>query len=159
MHIRQLQQTEVSAALVLAMRVFMRFEAPDYSEQGIQSFYDTIYHPDYVVSIQCYGAFDESQLVGILATRNQGTHITLFFVEETYHQQGIGRKLFEAAKANAVGKVITVNSSPYAVKVYRRLGFMPTKGEQQVQGIRYTPMEYRPIRTQQEDHSKPTLLR
>ena len=60
MHIRQLQQTEVSAALVLAMRVFMRFEAPDYSEQGIQSFYDTIYHPDYVVSIQCYGAFDES---------------------------------------------------------------------------------------------------
>ena len=37
---------------------------------------------------------------------------------------------------------ITVNSSPYAVEVYRHLGFTPTGGEQNIDGLRFTPMKY-----------------
>ncbi|ENY8640112.1 TPA: GNAT family N-acetyltransferase [Clostridioides difficile] len=36
---------------------------------------------------------------------------------------------------------ITVNSSPYAVEVYHKLGFKDTAVEQIVDGIRFTPMK------------------
>lgn len=41
-------------------------------------------------------------------------------------QKGIGRRLFELVKADNTTASITVNSSPYAVEVYRYLGFTPT---------------------------------
>ena len=37
---------------------------------------------------------------------------------------------------------ITVNSSPYAVLVYRKLGFVETDTEQLADGMRYTPMKF-----------------
>ena len=37
---------------------------------------------------------------------------------------------------------ITVNSSPYAVPVYRKLGFVETDTEQLADGMRYTPMKF-----------------
>ena len=37
---------------------------------------------------------------------------------------------------------ITVNSSPYAVEIYRRLGFTATDAERVTDGIRFTPMTY-----------------
>ena len=39
-------------------------------------------------------------------------------------------------------QVFTVHSSPYAVEVYRHLGFVPTDEEQTVDGLRFTPMQY-----------------
>lgn len=81
-------------------------------------------------------------MAGIIATRNNGNHIALFFVNSKYHRQGIGRKLFEVVVQNSTGEKITVNSSPYAVKVYKKLGFVPDSEEQIVDGIRFTPMTY-----------------
>ena len=37
---------------------------------------------------------------------------------------------------------MTVNSSPYAVKIYRALGFVEVDTEQISDGIRYIPMTY-----------------
>lgn len=37
---------------------------------------------------------------------------------------------------------ITVNSSPYAVPVYHKLGFVDMDVEQISDGMRYTPMKY-----------------
>jgi len=37
--------------------------------------------------------------------------------------------------------VMTVNSSPYAVDIYRRLGFHAISEEQLTDGIRFTPMK------------------
>ena len=141
MHIRQLQQTELSAALVLAMRVFMRFEAPDYSAQGVESFRRTIADPAFAGRIRCYGAFEGDTAVGMIATRSGGSHIALFFVEEACQRRGIGRQLFAAVLAEAPDEAITVNASPYAVPVYERLGFVALKEEQRTDGIRYTPMQ------------------
>lgn len=42
-----------------------------------------------------YGAFKGAAFVGIIATRNNGEHITLFFVAGKCHKLGIGRKLFD----------------------------------------------------------------
>jgi len=139
---RKLLLKEYDMALNLAWRVFERFEAPEYSDEGVENFRKTIQEPSFSERICCYGAFDENQLVGMLATRNEGAHIALFFVEEAYHRRGIGRDMFALALSASKTDAITVNSSPFAVQVYRQLGFVETKPEQLLDGIRFTPMIY-----------------
>lgn len=86
-----------------------------------------------------------AQLAGVIATRG-ADHISLLFVRKENHRQGIARTLFdrvvmECRDQNGVNR-ITVNSSPYAVEVYHRLGFVDTDTEKTINGIRFTPMEY-----------------
>ena len=88
-----------------------------------------------------YGAFHGGELVGVLAMRKP-QHISLFFVKEVWHRQGVGRLLFDAMRRDYADQVFTVNSSSYAVEVYRHLGFVPTNTEQLTNGIRYTPMRF-----------------
>ena len=140
MEIRELAKEEYRAALELAWEVFGEFEAPDYTPQGTDAFYASIHDPAYLARLRIYGAFDGDALIGILATRNGGAHIALFFVRGTYHRQGVGEQLFfRACRENTTGQM-TVNSSPYAVEVYRRLGFCERDAEQTTDGIRYTSM-------------------
>ena len=97
----------------------MEYEAPDYSGEGVETFKRTaIYNKEYIDSITIYGAFENRKLLGIIATRNEGNHIALFFVEGQYHRQGIGRKLFQEVLEHSRSNEITVNSSPYAKEVY-----------------------------------------
>ena len=142
MEIRFLASEETAEALALAWRVFMRFEAPDYSAEGVESFRRTIGDAGFTARIRFYGAFKGGTLIGMIATRSEGSHTALFFVEEAYHRQGIGRRLFEAILPDVPGEAVTVNASPYAVPVYRRLGFAALNEEQVTDGIRYTPMLY-----------------
>ena len=79
----------------------------------------------------------------MIATRKNGTHIALFFVNGAHHRRGIGKRLFQAALSDCPADRMTVNSSPYAVPVYHRLGFSDISAEQTVSGIRFTPMEYK----------------
>ena len=46
----------------------------------------------------------------LLAKRNNGDHIALFFVDDRFHRKGIGRRLFETALNNCFSKEITGNS-------------------------------------------------
>ncbi|MCE5343642.1 MAG: GNAT family N-acetyltransferase [Eubacteriales bacterium] len=133
---------EYSMALELAWQVFERFEAPEYSEEGIENFAKTIRDPAFLALLCYYGAFEDNKLVGMLATRSEGAHIALFFVREAYHRRGVGRSLFTLMLSDAKADTITVNSSPYAVAVYNRLGFVAAMPEQVRDGIRYTPMVY-----------------
>ncbi len=132
-----------NSALSLVWDVFLEFEAPDYSENGITEFYKSIHNEAYLQQLCVYGAYLNDILAGVTATRKGGTHIALFFVDGKYHRQGIGRKLFEEAKSNCNSEKMTVHSSPYAVPIYEKLGFYRTDPEQVVNGIRFTPMELR----------------
>ena len=138
--IRELKQCEQDEGIHLAWTVFEKFEAPEYSKEGIDTFYQCLHDQEFVEKLRFYGAFEDGNMVGVLATRSKGNHIALFFVDEKYQKKGIGKKLFEkACKENKTGKM-TVNSSPYAVEVYHHLGFVDTDVEQTDDGIRYTPM-------------------
>jgi GNAT superfamily N-acetyltransferase len=69
------------------------------------------------------------------------------FVKKKYQHKGIARKLFnelkiELIKNNPNSEVITVNSSPFAVKIYEKLGFVTTDKEQLQDGLCFTPMKY-----------------
>lgn len=143
MKIKKLSHGKLKDALPFVWNVFLRYEAVNYPEAGRQAFWDAIYSKEYLNTLTAYGAFDNKVLTGIIATRNEGTHVALFFVDGKHHRKGIGKSLWNAVLADNTSPVITVHSSLYAVPVYEKLGFAVTGEMQEDRGIRYVPMEYR----------------
>lgn len=144
MEIKRLRSAILSDALNLVWRVFLDFEAPDYSEQGIESFRtfiqaNSIQELMNKGELKFWGAYMGEMLAGVIAVKNQ-THVSLLFVDPTFHRQGTATALFKEAFA-ACSESITVNSSPYALAFYKRLGFMDQTAEQTVDGIRFIPMK------------------
>ena len=139
--VRRLTKEEITVALELCWRVFLEFEAPEYSQEGIDHFRTSLEDQERIRKLTFYGAFDGDKLVGTLCMRAP-QHIGGFFVDAAYHRRGIGRRLFEAMRQDYAKQEFTVNSSPYAVEVYRHLGFVPTGEEQIVDGLRFTPMQF-----------------
>ncbi|MEA4973280.1 hypothetical protein SDC9_62113 [bioreactor metagenome] len=140
MDFKTLSDTEVKSALELAWDVFQKYEAPDYSEEGMNTFHGCLKDADFTSMLKCYGAFDGTKIVGMIATRSEGTHIALFFVNGSYHKHGIGKKLFSMACADNKSGTFTVNSSPYATEVYHHLGFIDTDTQKVQDGLIFTPM-------------------
>ena len=140
--IRRLHETEIPAAIDLIWTVFLEYEAPEYPEEGVRTFRANLDDSEKIRNLKFYGAFDGETLVGIICVR-QPQHIGGFFVRGDYHRRGIGRALFETMARDCEKQEFTVNSSPYAVEVYRHLGFTATDSEQLEDGIRFTPMIYR----------------
>ncbi|WP_313527784.1 GNAT family N-acetyltransferase [Anaerotignum sp.] len=143
MEILPINNQNLNDVINLVTHVFMKFEAPDYSEEGVKAFFDTaLNNQEFMSQLAIWGAYIDKELVGIIATRNKGNHIALFFVDGKHHGQGIGRRLFETVLRNSSSHEVTVNSSPYAKEVYHCLGFEDTDVEQVVTGIRFIPMIY-----------------
>lgn len=150
MIIVKLKKNEIKNALELVWTVFQEFEAPDYSQQGIEEFrkfisYDSMIKQFETEEIFFWGCKVNHELTGIIATRGMN-HICLLFVKKEFHRKGIAKRLFNIVleKCKSVNSIytITVNSSPYAVEVYHRLGFVDIEKEQTVNGMRFTPMIY-----------------
>lgn len=139
--IRRLSEEEKPSALALIWEVFLKFEAPEYSPEGTEFFRSILDDKEYISEREFIGAFDGEKLVGVISM-GRSPHINFFFAREGYHRRGIGRRLFETAVKSRPEKCITVNASPYAVPVYRRLGFVPTDKMQETKEIKFLPMEY-----------------
>jgi len=147
--IRKLGKEDIIPAMDMVWKVFLEFIAPDYAQEGIDEFKRFI-DPDFIADkiasdeFKLWGAFDNEKPVGIVAV-GPPLRIALLSVDKQYHRQGIARKLFETALSEKTiiqgHSKITVNASPYAADIYRRLGFNPTDTEQTVNGLRFTPME------------------
>lgn len=143
MDYRELGKADRPAALDLVWRVFLRDVAPGDTQEGIDEFYNSIHDESYLRLLRIYGAVEDGTMRGVIATRNNDTHIVLFFVDGDCQGQGIGRELFAlVAGRNDISR-LTVHASPQALPVYRRLGFRETAPQQEANGLRYTPMEYR----------------
>jgi GNAT superfamily N-acetyltransferase len=140
---------DAPACFDLVKRVFDACVAPDYSEEGVASYYDFI-TPQYVQNWRqsnriCFVAKDGTKIVGIIDVRD-GYHITIFFVDVECQKKGIGRGLLDKAVAacrrcSPVPKVIEVHSSPFAVDIYLKMGFVKKDVEREINGIRFTTME------------------
>lgn len=147
METRELKREEIEPAMALVWQVFSEFEAPEYSAEGVETFRAFI-QPEEISALldagelRIWGAYAEGSMRGVLAEKGTG-HICLFFVLKEFHGQGIGRALFDCYLAvcrRVQVQYMTVNSSPYAVPIYRKLGFSDTAPEQLTNGIRYIPM-------------------
>jgi len=128
----------------LVRDVFMEYEAPDYSDEGIEEFLRFL-EPNEIAEkleeekMKIWVCSFGSEIVGMIAAMEN--HINLLFVSGKHHRKGIARKLLKIMTDFYKPAEITVNSSPYAIEAYRRLGFNETDSEQVVSGIRYTPMK------------------
>ena len=142
MTVEKLGPERIEDALRLIWETFLQFVAPDYSEEGVRAFRDFIEDRETVESLEFFGAYEGGELAGALAVSEGRRHICCFFVDARFHRQGIGRKLWEFLLANSVHGEFTVHSSPYAVPVYHKLGFVDMDVEQIADGIRFTPMRY-----------------
>lgn len=140
MEIRKVLKEEMEAALDLVWRVFLEYEAPNYSEEGIKEFKRSIDDLSWIEERDFYGAYEDNKILGVIATKDF-SHIALFFVDGKYHKQGIGRKLYNKVEALNDKAFFTVNSSPYAHEVYKHLGFIDTDVEQCVSGLKFYPMK------------------
>lgn len=141
--IKELNKEELVNALPLVWRVFCEYEAVNYPEAGKNAFWEAIHSEDYLNMLSAYGAFEENVLVGIIATRSEGSHIALFFVDGNYQNKGIGRGLWNEVVNNSFAKEITVHSSIYAKDIYRKLGFIQNGDLCNDDGIQYIPMVYK----------------
>ncbi|MGN1132149.1 MAG: GNAT family N-acetyltransferase [Ruminococcus sp.] len=145
MKIKLLNRKKLYNALPLVWKVFCDYEAVNYPESGKQIFWDSIHSEEYLDSLTAYGAYENRELLGIIATRNSGRHIALFFVDGNHHRQGIGKKLWNTVLSENTSQVITVHSSMYAVPIYEKLGFSVTDDIKNDKGIQYVPMEYKMV--------------
>lgn len=136
-------------ALDLIWRTFLQFEAPDYTEEGVRSFADFLRKAGQMPDLECAGAFLGEELVGVIATREEGSHICLLFVEAAYQRRGIGRRLWRYVWERTDQSRITVHAAPYAVAFYERIGFRALGNERITDGIRYTPMAYTEARREE----------
>lgn len=151
--IRKITCDEVEAAMDLALEVFMQFEAPEYHPSGVDTFKkDIVQNPEYLENARrgvcpIYAAFDGDKMVALIGMRSNKKHINLVFTKKEYHRKGIAKAIFnylldDVLKENPVLDELTLNSSPYGLPFYLAIGFVPLSEEQEINGIRFTPMKY-----------------
>lgn len=147
--IKKVDFNEIEQALSLVMDVFMEFDAPDYGEEGVETFRTNIIESkDFKNCFKTgeqvmFGAFIDNKIIGIISISCRN-HISLLFVDKKYHKMGIATKLFNSLTKELglkKGDKIKLNSSPYAIEFYSRIGFVSTDTCKTKDGISYTPME------------------
>ena len=150
--IRRLRPEELDAALKLAWDTYLRFEAPDYGPEGVETFRKDIVENEAFHAAclsgenRMWGAFDGGKLVGLFAMRGK-SHIVLVFTHHAYHRQGVASGIFkvlleDVKRTNPELKMLTLNSSPYGKPFYLHEGFTEVDSEKTINGIRFTAMEY-----------------
>lgn len=144
--IEELKLENLDEAIKVIETTFMKFEAPDYSKEGIENFFkfannETI-KENLKINMKMYVAKVNEKIVGVIGYRDN-SHINLLFVLEEYQHNGIAKALYNLVieKCKKVHtKKVTVNSSPYAHDVYLKFGFIDDNKMQEIDGIKFYPM-------------------
>ncbi len=146
--IRQIEESEYSEAIATVWKVFLKYNAPTYSADGVYNFrkfltdeqlFRLFCNGDYPI----FASFSDNDMSGVVSLRNEN-HISLLFVSEEWQGKGIATRLLEYLCDYCRNKggldYITVNSSPYAEGFYHHFGFRDTDELKFSDGITYTPM-------------------
>ena len=145
---RFMRHGEEKRVCALVEEVFNEFVAPDYRPEGVEEFF-RFADPSalrnrndekHMVIL----AEEGTELAGVLEARDC-SHISMLFVKRKFHCGGIARALLRQAVTECLRRrpdvrMITVNSSPFAVPVYRKMGFLETGPSREVSGIIFVPM-------------------
>ena len=139
--VKQLLNNEKNEVLLFTKKVYIECKDDSYSEQGIETFCNFVDNKEITKSFKVYGAFEDNVLKGIIATDRRKRHISLFFVDKVSQGKGIGKKLMSVVIDDNENSFITVNSSRYAVPIYKKIGFIKTEEEKEQDGLKFTPMK------------------
>ncbi len=126
-----MQPGEAEKVFSMVMASFSRYVAPDYRPEGVETFTEfarpaNLIERDQTDHLTLIAEAD-GQLLGMVQLQRP-SHVRMLFVAPDMQRQGIGRALLDAAleiatRQHADVTTVTVNSSPYAVEPYRRMGF------------------------------------
>lgn len=61
--------------------MFLKNEAVNYPDSGKQAFGDAIHSEECLQTLHAYSAYEGKRLIGVIAIRDEGRHIALFFVD------------------------------------------------------------------------------
>lgn len=75
MEIRKIDNEQILDAVALIWTTFLQFEAPDYSDKGIQSFRNFIEDKAILRTLEFFGAYEKEELRGVIATKNNRKHL------------------------------------------------------------------------------------
>lgn len=143
---RKIRFGDEDSVFALVKACFDEYVLSDVTEEGASEFFraarDMIYEKTsahFILVAESMG-----DILGVIDIRDN-SHICLFFVGKEFQGRGVGRRLLERAvtlcfENNPDCRQIDVNSSLYAVPVYKKFGFVQTKTEQFLNGIRFVPM-------------------
>jgi len=134
----------------LISTTFNDFIASGYSEKGKNEFLDYIQSKNFKKRSKSNHVIlvvtkkNSKKIIGMVEIRNFA-HISLWFVDKTYHKKGIGKMLMSTAielckEKKEDLKEISVNSSPNAARAYEKLGFKRKGEEKERNGIRFIEM-------------------
>lgn len=147
--IQILELSRLVEAMKLVEHVFMEFEAPDYSKEGVDFFLEYI-RVDAMkeriekgeIAVWC--SLVDNTIVGVIAMRPPCA-VSLLFVDRHHHRKGISKEMLTCAlKVYRKDHCdVTVNSSPYAVAAYCKMGFKQIGSEEINHGVRFQPMVLR----------------
>lgn len=149
-HIRQATTEDAAeiSELISSVAHFFTQEPSGKGAEGFMAGITTEAIRGYIQSPDFYylAAFHGTTLAGVAALR-EGKHLFHLFVAPAFQRQGLARQLWLAAKAAATTttKEFTVNSTPYAVPVYERFGFVSIGPKVEMNGIAFVPMKTTPL--------------
>lgn len=134
--IRTMQPSEAPEVHQFVMALFERYLFPDYSEKRKQGVHEMITQEYLKIADESsftWVAEQDAKIIGMVKTK-RGNHVSMLFVKERYWRAGIGEKLLNAAIKEIITRnekttCVTLNSSKFAMKFYRRMGFVPTAEE------------------------------
>jgi GNAT superfamily N-acetyltransferase len=145
---RRMAEGDEEETSALIRRSFEKYISHTYTEEGLAEFLKNT-TPGALAERRARGqnvvlAVAGKEIVGVIAVRG-GNHISLLFVDESRHRMGIAGSLVSMAVAesrNADPSLsgFTVNSSPFAVKFYERMGFRGAGPERFMRGMKVKPM-------------------
>lgn len=147
--IRWARESEWRQAMTMVWETFLKFEGGDYTQEGIQKFFefisdDNLYRAFLNGHYRMMVAVDGERVIGVGSIRNK-KHLSLLFVDEEYQHRGVGSailaRLCDYLKKEAGERYMSLNAAPCAVDFYRKLGFQALRPEEEYSGIRVTAME------------------
>ena len=97
--VRFAYHSDWDGAMKLAWDTFVKFNAPNYSDEGIENFKkfvnDDMLRKMFIAGhYQLFVAVEDDKYVGMLSLREK-KHISLLFVDGDYHGNGIGSALIK----------------------------------------------------------------
>lgn len=149
--IKKITSNEFNNVKELVKKVFDNSVAKDYSDDGKEEFYKFVNDNEKLSSLDIWGYYIEDRLIGVIGTRDEISHISLFFVDNEFQRHSFGKKLLQTVVEASKADVISVNSAPSAVNAYKYMGFSATDGEIENNGIKYVPMELKVSRKEKAD--------
>ena len=149
--IKKITSNEFNNVKELVKKVFDNSVAKDYSDDGKEEFYKFVNDNEKLSSLDIWGYYIEDRLIGVIGTRDEISHISLFFVDNEFQRHSFGKKLLQTVVEASKAEVISVNSAPSAVNAYKYMGFKATDSVIETNGIKYVPMELGVARNQKKD--------